>query len=355
MSGHELQFVGGHILEIKEAVRDGVPIGVFLGYLSTWEPDTGGVFGIPDQFHPGTWLDSLQEHKDRGNRPIRLKDHHGRTIGGFPIDLAYEDDVGLAVTGEINLDTQFGKEAYSLARQRVLTDLSAGYIVKEDKIDGGIRHIFKSDLWEGSIVDEPANRGAQITEVKSVSPFQDLPLVDRGHEWNEVAAEKRVRQLTSSNDQPTPAYSKAFVISDEEKGSGFEAFVFQIADVVDGTLVAVPKAIYAVAEEVKRSSELTTNQRRGAIQHLERYFAKMNASSPFSREERQFFGVDEVKTVGAREIETALHQSGMFSKGAATILASQMAKVSEPEETRYDPETMSSILRNLRESRKALG
>ena len=155
------------IIEVKESTRNGVPVGIVAGYLSTWQPDTGGRFGIPDQFVPGAWAESITDHRRRGDRQIRFKDHHGRTIGGFPIDTVVEDERGLFAIGEINLESQAGREAYSLARQRVLTDFSVGFVAIDDKIGAGVRRIFRAMILEASIIDEPGNQGANITEVKS--------------------------------------------------------------------------------------------------------------------------------------------------------------------------------------------
>jgi HK97 family phage prohead protease len=147
--------------------KNGVPVGVIEGYLSTWDEDTGGKFGIPDQFVRGAFAKSLAEHRARGMRPIRLKDMHGRTIGGFPIETAREDERGLFVVGEINLDTDLGREVFSLAKQGVLTDLSVGFIAIRDEIVGGRKRlIHEAQIVEGSVVDEPANRHAKIISVK---------------------------------------------------------------------------------------------------------------------------------------------------------------------------------------------
>ncbi|MCH7761365.1 HK97 family phage prohead protease, partial [candidate division TA06 bacterium] len=164
---NETKITRHSIIEVKESKRNGVPVGIVSGYLSTWQPDTGGRFGVPDQFVPGAWAESLAEHRRRGDRQVRLKDHHGRTIGGFPIETVVEDERGLFAVGEINLESQAGREAYSLAKQRVLTDFSVGYVAINDKIGVGVRRIFKAMLLEASIVDEPGNQGANITEVKN--------------------------------------------------------------------------------------------------------------------------------------------------------------------------------------------
>ncbi len=237
----ETKFIGGRIVEVKQATRNGVEVGILEGYIATWDADSGGKFGVPDQFSRGAFTNSIADHVRRGNRPIRLKDHHGRTIGGFPIEMVKEDEIGLFGVGEVNLETQFGREAHSLARQGVLTDFSIGFSAVDDKIDGGVRRIFESIVWEGSVVDEPINQNAVITEVKSAARGQ------------------------------------------------------------------------------------------------------------------QFLGVDEVKAFTVRELESALHDSGTFSKGAARLLASRLTSVLEPRETRYDTKALSSILRDLQDSKRLLG
>ena len=167
LARRETKRLGGHLVETKETERNGVRVGEVRGYIATWKPDTGGIFGVPDQFVRGAFRDSIAEHRARGDRPVRLKDLHGRTIGGFPIDRIREDDVGLYGEGEINLEVQQGREAFSLVRQGVLTDFSVGFTAIDDSIVDGIRIIRKAHLWEGSIVDEPANQAARILEVKS--------------------------------------------------------------------------------------------------------------------------------------------------------------------------------------------
>lgn len=165
----EIKYIGGKIKEVKEVHRDGVLIGIIEGYIATWDIDRGDFFGIRDQFKRGAFLDSIKEHKKK-NRQIRFKDHHGRTVGGFPIDLVKEDERGLFAVGEINLEVQQGREAYSLAKQGVLTDFSIGFSIEESTLDEqtDLRTIEKAIVWEGSIVDEPMNPFANITDVKTL-------------------------------------------------------------------------------------------------------------------------------------------------------------------------------------------
>jgi len=164
----EVKQLGGKVVEVKEEQRNGVTVGIVEGYIATWDLDRGDFFGQRDQFLKGSFAKSLADLRSR-NRPVRLKDHHRRTVGGFPIGTVKEDDTGLFGVGEINLEVQQGKEAYLLAKQGVLSDFSVGFSVDvwEMDEDKDIRTIKEATVWEGSIVDEPMNPFANITAVKS--------------------------------------------------------------------------------------------------------------------------------------------------------------------------------------------
>jgi len=317
----ERSFTGGEIIETKQIDLNGVPIGVVKGHIATWQADSQkGVYGVPDRIIKGAYIASLQDHRSRNNRQIRLKDLHGRTIGGFPIELAKEDNIGLYGEGHINLDTQQGREAYSLARQKVLVDFSVGHIVEQDRIEAGERLVIRARLIEGSIVDEPKNRGAQISEVKSMK-FADLPIVSGKYEWNEETARERVMELKFAD------------------GNGADAFVGDhlIADVVDGKLLAVPTAIYIAAEEVKSSGD------KAAQVALERYYGKMEEASPF--ENKMFYTVSDVQEWTNAEYKNALIDTGIFSNGAVRAL---VARSRGQETPAVDNVVLGSLLEKIR-------
>ncbi len=341
----ETKRFGGHVLETKESVVNDVRVGMITGYIAAWSVDTGGAFGMPDKFMPGAFLDSLAEHKLRSRRQIRLKDMHNRVIGGFPIESAFEDSVGLYAEGHINLETQLGAEAWALIKQGVLTDLSIGFSSLEDRVDDGIRIITKAIVWEGSVVDEPANRDALILDFKNAMSFEDLPLADRSHEWEPDEALNRVREFADAQDDTDAEWKKAFV-----HASG-QTLQHAFVDVVDGELKAIPQAIIKTAESVMTAE---FEGKSAAIRHLERYFAKMNMDSPFDAKNRQFFGIEETKSLEPSDLEEALRRGAAFSKGAAKLLTSRL-KVSEAKVARYDPEKIEGILADLRGCSDVLG
>lgn len=190
----EVKFVGGRVTEVKEETREGVRIGIVEGYIATWDIDEGDFFGIKDRFKRGAFVESILEHIQRNGRQVRLKDHHGRTVGGFPIGTVQEDERGLFGRGEINLEVQQGLEAYMLAKQGVLTDFSIGFSVIESEMDGDVRTITKALIWEGSIVDEPMNRAANITAVKKEGGNMQLYKSEDVNEWTERDVEKALRE-----------------------------------------------------------------------------------------------------------------------------------------------------------------
>ena len=175
----------GHVLECKIEERNGVQVGIIEGYIATWDLDRGNGF-LRDQFVKGCFRKSIRELKRR-KRQLRFKDHHGRTVGGFPPETLKEDAKGLFGRGEINLEVQQGAEAYSLAKQNVLVDFSIGFSVVKSNRDeqNDIRTITEAIIWENSIVDEPMNPEAQITAVKS----------DEEKEMEEVT-EEEVKDMT---------------------------------------------------------------------------------------------------------------------------------------------------------------
>lgn len=337
----------GQVVEVKQEDRNGVPIGIIAGYIATWDVDRGA-----DRFVKGAFADSLEEHRKK-SRPIRLKDHHGRTIGGFPIANVREDDRGLYGVGEVNLDVQQGREAYALAKQGVLSDFSIGYSVVQDTMEGNIRVIGKAVIWEGSVVDEPMNTEANIVEVKAVVPFGDLPLADRDRPWDSDVALDRVREFTDSEDAPGSRYKEAFLWYDSANAANFGAYKLPFADVVDGRLVAVPRGIFAAAAAMQGARggvDIPEEDAAGVIRNLERYYAKMDMPSPFEEDEKQYYVSDDVKGWTRRDLEKALRKSGLFSKAAAASLASRMEeKVCDKEEPVYNtPDDLKSLVESIK-------
>jgi len=83
---------------------------------------------------------------------------------------------------------------------------------------------------------------------RSASGASDLPLADRARAWDAAAADKRVQDYAGGSDNMDWAkYAKAFFYVDPEKKELLGGYKLQFADVIDGTLTAIPRGIFAVA------------------------------------------------------------------------------------------------------------
>jgi uncharacterized protein len=160
-----------HLQSTKEIVdpSTGVAYGIVAGYASTFENiDRGN-----DIVSRGAFTKSLARYK-KDNRQIKVHFQHdfNSIIGGIKAINAREDEFGLYVEAELNLEVQKGKEAYLLAKQGVLQDFSIGYSINDFEMrkcnDGSLcRELKELELWEVSMVGEPMNPKAQITSIKS--------------------------------------------------------------------------------------------------------------------------------------------------------------------------------------------
>ena len=164
---------------------------------------------------------------------------------------------------------------------------------------------------EGTIVNEPAAGGRAIRLVASISggvlqeavlPFRDLPLADRAMAWDSDEAKRRVRAWATDGDEvDTDRYSRAFVIVDGPR-ENLTSYKLPIATVVDGSLRAVPRGIFAAAGVLggaRGGIDASAEDQAGARRHLSRYFDKMELESPFSEAAKIPEVLETIKKFGA--------------------------------------------------------
>jgi hypothetical protein len=185
--------------------------------------------------------------------------------------------------------------------QGTLGGMSIGFEIPKNKsevIEGGIRVIREVKLWEVSLVTFPAQPKATIESVKSADttadleekkaiPFQNLPIAGTGKKWDVDKAVDRVRAITNSKDAPSTTYRKAFLWFDSENAELFTSYRFQIADVVDNELRAVPHAIFEIADLMsgtKGGVDLPQQDLNAIRRHLSQYYAKMDLVPPWEEQ-----------------------------------------------------------------------
>lgn len=143
---------------------DGTNPRIFEGYASVF----GGVDSYGDTIEKGAYAETIKEENRRG-RPIRMRwNHYGDVIGKF-IDI-YEDDVGLFVRGELTPGHSKAADVAASMQHGAVDGLSIGYTVPADGMeeDGAIRRLKRINLIEISVVEEPADVEARVSQVKSL-------------------------------------------------------------------------------------------------------------------------------------------------------------------------------------------
>lgn len=151
--------------------------GEFFGLAAAFGVEFDTPFGLTTVAR-GAFSKTLQEAG--ASVPILWQHDTGAPIGRS-VALS-QTDAGLEVHGRIS-DTTLGRDARTLARDGVLTDMSIGFEVKKqdhERDDDGrerLRVIREVRLFEISFVTEGANPGAKIAEANHATPaktFADL-------------------------------------------------------------------------------------------------------------------------------------------------------------------------------------
>lgn len=260
----------------KLRIKELEDTGQFTGYASVF----GNVDYQGEVVEKGAFKRTL-DHSS-GRVPILWQHDPGEPIGVGTSML--EDDYGLYVEGKINMDTQRGREAHSLLRQGALKGLSIGYDVIKDTIMEGKRFLKEVRLHEYSLVTFAANNLAQVQTIKSVVPFQNLPLASRDMSWDKSVALKKVKAWAGAEDGPNAKYRKAFLWFDKEDAENFGAYKLPIGDIVDGKLKAVPRAIFAAAAAMQGARGgvmLPDSDRSGVRNNIARYYSSLDETPPW--------------------------------------------------------------------------
>lgn len=181
-------------VEVKSGNFDGSEeYGLIKGYASTY----GNVDSCNDIVLEGAFVSSIQDYKAK-NRQIKVYYQHNTMttpIGGIRPENIDSDKMGLPVSIHINKDVQLGREIYSLTKQGVLSDMSIGYTVEDYEYNkDGQRLLKKINLYEVSIVGEPANPQAKISEVKAKEKnkfytIDEIKCIDSKREFETVLRE----------------------------------------------------------------------------------------------------------------------------------------------------------------------
>lgn len=155
------------------SVKSLEPDGTFSGYAS--------VFGIVDsqgeEVAPGVFDASLKSWQQSGKMPKLLWQHDCRKPIGLWHEIR-EDNHGLFVKGQLLLDIEQGREAYTLLKNGIVDGLSIGFLtVRARKASASHKRVLEEvALHEISLVTFAANQHAKVDRVKMVDPEVDALL-----------------------------------------------------------------------------------------------------------------------------------------------------------------------------------
>jgi HK97 family phage prohead protease len=112
-------------------------------------------------------------------RPIRMRwNHYGDIIGKW-LNIQ-EDDKGLYVEGELTPGHSKAADVFASLKHGAIDGMSIGYRVKAFEQTNDQRRLLKEiDLVEISVVEEPADLAARVSEVKAaIETMQSLKEVE---------------------------------------------------------------------------------------------------------------------------------------------------------------------------------
>lgn len=220
-----------------------------------------------------------------------------------------DSDRGLKITGKLNLETQLGREAHSLLKQRAIKGLSIGYDVLQDHWEKGARYLKEIKLWEVSVVTFPCNELAGVNAVKSAVPYQNLPVAEKSVSWSSSDAKKNIKSWASDSEGNIDfdKYKKAFMWYDPQNKDIQGGYKLPIANVVDGTLTVIPRAVYAAAAAIggaRGGLNIPEGDVAKVKSHIDKYYGKLGETAPWNKSfdnERQV--KDFVSELQARKVD----------------------------------------------------
>lgn len=286
----------------------------FEGYGSTFgNEDLGG-----DVVEGGAFKKSLRKRKPK------LLWQHDRNKPIGTIEEIKEDGNGLFLKASLPKFVSFSNDIGGLLKAGAVDSMSIGFTTEDFDIRKNTRHLKTIELFEVSIVTFPMNPEAVVTDVKAITSFKDYSMADRDTPWDSSAAEKRVRDFTKATEEPNSRYADCFMWYDAEDSDNFTAYKLQYCDVIDGSLKAVPRAIFAIAAVLQggRGGVDISQEDQDKIKgHVFKYYKKMNLEDPFKKKSISVEMIDFIES--KKDYEKFLRDVLGFSRKAAVTLASR--------------------------------
>jgi HK97 family phage prohead protease len=349
---------------VKSKLEDLTNDGSYIAYASVF----GNTDSDGDIIEKGAFKKTLK--KTKGFIPLVWFHDPRRPVGAAAGE---EDEKGLLIKGQLNLEIQDGQEVYSNMKAGIVGDHSFAFdilksepILDDDKNMTG-RSIKEVKLYEASPLTNgfAANDQAGLIalkwrkgheadsekmtyeemleaqiwvgiylkkefgpELKTVVAFQDLPLADRDRRWDASGARARIRQAAEGADGEVDfsKYRRGFLWFDSENADTLGAYKLPIADILGDRLTAVPRGIFAAAAATlgaRGGVDIPPGDLKTVQNHLERYYRKMDLESPFKeRSSIEIHNIVELDGEKIAEIVDSVNPSNVDSVDEAKAMQS---------------------------------
>ena len=317
----------------------------------------GAIFGTEDQggdvIKRGAFKRTI-EHNG-GEFPLLWQHSPSDPIG---LSHAEEKRKHVLVKGVLDLDIQRGQDARSLMKKKIVKGMSFGFDILKHMFEGQTRHLQELKLWEFSVVTFPMHPDAQITTVKSVSPFKDLKIASRGTDWDASEAEKRVREWAGAKDglgdsEVQDKYKQCFVWHDADDPDDFDSYKLLIADIVDGEKQVIPRGVFAAAAVVQNARgvlDVSDAEATCIRKHLGSYYDKLDMTPPWGK--TMHIEAVLAQTIGYAEM-AKINEAIKCDPEIARMAGESLIALSKTLAGRVDPEVLHSTPEKPRFARPA--
>jgi HK97 family phage prohead protease len=204
-------------VRLKSGPADGLAEGQFEAYVSIF----GNIDSYGDVVRPGAFAKTLADWESAGSFLPVLFGHNMSDPDyniGHVVE-AVEDERGLRVLAQLDLDTPKGVQVHKLLKGRRINQMSFAY----DVIDGGPATVDGVDVWElrevkvyeVSVVTVGANDETEILAVKTAAN-----VLCGGVKEGRVISAKNLDSLRAARDAIDEVLAAAEVATDQDKASG---------------------------------------------------------------------------------------------------------------------------------------
>jgi len=204
---------------LKAGPEDGLAEGQFTAYASVF----GNVDSYGDVVVKGAFTNTLADWQKSGN-PIPLLFAHEMADPDYNIGYvtsAVEDNVGLKVTAQLDLENPKAKQVYRLIKGRRVDQMSFAYDVVDGApatIDGqSVFELRDLRLYEVSVVTVGANQETEILAVKTLPTAADRLVADV--KAGRVLSAKNESEIRNAHQALSRVLTVLDGTSDEQKAS----------------------------------------------------------------------------------------------------------------------------------------